>query len=119
MTDCKYSPVSGQDSTFRCIVCNHVRTSPYPASRLHRRCRTQQSLREEAANDLRVLVEAAGADARPWPDILATLDRCFGGCDRMDKRIGHCTLRGNECKQWKQWLEYLLFNECEYEARES
>ena len=69
---------------------------------------------------IRVRVEAdlhnMADDARPWPDILATLDRCFGGCTKMDDNVGHCTLRGKSCTCRQRWIECILLNGCDYES---
>ena len=69
--------------------------------------------RARAEEGLREMATKVPDDARPWPKILATLDRCFGGCKHMDKRVGHCTRRGSGCTCRKRWLEFVLFHECE------
>ncbi len=78
-----------------------------------RTCRADRDPRREAERELRALIGSMD-DARPWPDILATLDRCFGGCKKMDERTGHCNLRGESCTQRTNWLTFVLFNDCEY-----
>lgn len=114
----------------RCSQCGRVVSSPFKDSaKLHFVClgeaQTSQAAesglgteavdwRERAKADLRAMAERMGAAARPATAIAATLDRCFGGCDKMDTNKGYCTLRGRPCRQRQQWLEHLLFHECDY-----
>ena len=130
MSQCQYQCVGGSEGAWehQCETCGHVWTAhESDPARLHRLCEKSQteplttprpgpavSPRERAEGQLREMSAKAGDDARPWPAILATLDRCFGDCKKMDERAGHCTLRGKGCTCRTRWIEYLVFHPCDY-----
>ena len=82
-----------------------------------RTCRVGRNPRREIERELKLLAVKAGPDARTWPAILATLDKCFSGCKKMDDNVGHCTLRGKSCTCRQRWIEFLVFHECAYVPR--